>query len=184
MGYAHDILSKNLSPIETCHEILKAAWSRHSLAPVGDYEEFVRKLSHLSPGERAIIATNDFMGEYDCNGLDDYFANTECRQAHEACAGFELFGMKKAAQLLQEAVSAAGIPNPIPINYQYPFFGDDEKMPFAGRHSIISQNSMTNQDEIGIITMQSFPTCASTRVIFSNSPSCQDKKQMNHLTSS
>ena len=125
MGYGTDILAEAKPAITMYHQVQQAIWKRHGLSGPSDE----RVLHDLSLGERAFILAHEFFAMYSEGGYDSYFFEGEgYRRAHEAVRVFRRVGLVNMAEFLSKAIEAAGIPEPVPLDYEYesPEDGFDE----------------------------------------------------------
>jgi hypothetical protein len=120
MGYGTDILKKGLTPHAAYFELLKALCERHFRVPARDPDDYWRRVFALSPGERAVLLTNEMTGEVGNGGFGQYFDNTGYQRAHEAIRAFALIGATKNAEFLRRAMEIAKIPDPLPPGWQPP----------------------------------------------------------------
>lgn len=115
-GYGAAILAKNLTAHAVWSQIGDALRWRH--LPTFDTPSDVF-WSSLSRGERAYLLTADLSGEVCNGGFDQYFSNTGCKHVHETLEALRMIGALEYAELLEKALQAARIPNPIPPGYEY-----------------------------------------------------------------
>jgi hypothetical protein len=125
MGYGTDTLTQlapNAPAPVTYMQVYQAMWKRHFPDGYGDQQRFWHRVYHdLTPGERALLLANELFGEFHNGGFDQYFANGNYAHAHEAARLLRLVGNHRAADFLQRAIEAAGIPDPLPAGYEYEY---------------------------------------------------------------
>jgi len=119
MGYAQDILNQGLNENATYDAVFTAIHKKYPI--IND-----KNLSTLSPGERAFILTRDLSGRVSVGGFDAYFLNTQCRAIYETIRCFALIGATNDLDIIRRAVQVAKIPDPLPANFEYPPYGDDD----------------------------------------------------------
>jgi hypothetical protein len=121
MSYGTDILAEGKAPITMYHQVYAAIWERHALKGMTDHSAFWRRVFEvLSPGERAFVLAHEFFCSFSDGGYDGYFfEGGGYTRAHEAVRLFRRVGLTQAADCLQKAIEVAGIPDPLPGEYEY-----------------------------------------------------------------